>query len=660
MRTEKRERVERHLAAILAADIAGYARLMGEDEEGTLAALRMWRREIADPRIREHRGRIVKTTGDGFLVEFASVVDAVHCAVEMQREMALRNAAIPVERRIEFRVGINLGDIISEDHDIYGDGVNVAARLEALAEPAGICISRVVRDQIRDKLPYVFEDMGEQQVKNIARPVRAYAMSAQAVAATEPSPAPAAWARSGVRRSHVVIAASAAAAIAILVAGWWAWSRGGVPIPSPQLPPQAGAPAAPTHGAGNPATGAPRLSIVVLPFENLSHDPDQDYFADGITEDLTTDLSRISGSFVIARNTAFTYKGIAVDAKQLGRDLGVRYVLEGSVRRLGDQVQVNVQLIDAASGAHVWADRFETDRRNLVEAQSEITGRLARTLNLELVQAVGRRIEQERAVDPDAQDLIMRGWALYQRPLNAENRKEALQAFERAQAIDSNSLDAEIGIAAVLTVNIADGTTETPKEDEARAEKLLGDALRRDPNRSQIHVTMALLRRLQNRLAESRIEWERAIALDPNNAAAYGQLGVTLIYLGEPAAAIPLEEKRLRLNPNDPNIALAYWSLGLAHLLLGHLDEAIDLLTKARAANPRIYYIDLDLAAALALKGNLVEAHAALSEAIKLKPDINSMTRQQARWAYTNNPAYRALAEKTVDVGLRKAGMPEE
>ena len=660
MRTEKRERVERHLAAILAADIAGYARLMGEDEERTLATLRMWRREIADPRIREHRGRIVKTTGDGFLVEFASVVDAVHCAVEMQREMALRNADLPAERRVEFRIGINLGDIISEDDDIYGDGVNVAARLEALAEPAGICISRVVRDQIRDKLPYMFEDMGEQQVKNIVRPVRAYSLSPQAVAATEASPAAAGLTRRGVRRSHVVIAASAAAAIAILAAGWWAWPRGGLPVATLHSPPQAGAPAAPPRDAGNPATTAPRLSIVVLPFENLSHDPDQDYFADGITEDLTTDLSRISGSFVIARNTAFTYKGKSVDVKQLGRDLGVRYVLEGSVQRLGDQVQVAVQLIDAASGAHVWADRFETDRRNLVEAQSEITGRLARTLNLELVQAVGRRIEQERAVDPDAQDLVMRGWALYQRPLSAENRKEALQAFERAQAIDPQSVDAEIGIAAVLTVNVADGTTETPKEDEARAEKLLADALRRDPNRSQLHVTLALLRRLQNRLAELRIEWERAIALDPNNAAAIGQLGVTLIYLGEPAAAIPLEEKRLRLNPDDPNIALAYWSLGLAHLLLGHLDQATDLLTKARAANPRIYYINLDLAAALALKGNLDEARAALAEAIRLKPDINSIARQDARWAYTNNPAYRALAEKTVDVGLRKAGMPEE
>jgi len=654
MIARKRARVARHLAAILAADIAGYGRLMGEDEEGTLAALRMWRREIAEPRIKEHRGRIVKTTGDGFLVEFASVVDAVHCAVEMQRAMAERNADIPAERRIEFRIGINLGDIISEGRDIYGDGVNVAARLEALAEPAGICISRVVRDQIRDKLPYIFEDMGEQQVKNIARPVRAYALSAQAVVATAPSPTPAASTRSGLARRPVIAASMVAAAFAIAIAGWWVWSR--LPTASMQPPPEAGAPTT----SARSATTAPRLSIIVLPFENLSRDPDQDYFADGITEDLTTDLSRISGSFVIARNTAFTYKGKSVDVKQLGRDLGVHYVLEGSVRRLGDQVQVNVQLIDTESGAHVWADRFETDRRNLAEAQSEITGRLARTLNLELVQAVGRRIEQERPVDPDAQDLVMRGWALYQRPLSTENRKEALQAFERAQAIDPNSIDAEIGIAAILVVNIANGTTETPKEDEARAEKLLANALQRDPNRAQIHITIGLLRRLQNRLAESRIEWERAIALDPNNAVAYGQLGVTLIYLGDPAAAIPLEEKRLRLNPNDPNIALAYWSLGLAHLLLGHLDEAIDLLTKARAANPRIYYIHLDIAAAMALKGYLDDAHAALAEAIRLKPTINSMARQRARSAYTNNPAYRVLAEKTVDVGLRLAGMPEE
>lgn len=643
----RRQRSGRHLAAILAADLAGYARLISEDEEGTLGELRTWRNRIADPRIRAHRGRIIKSTGDGFLVEFASVVDAVGCAVEMQREMAARNAEAPLVRRLEFRIGINLGDIVAEAHDIFGDGVNIAARLEALCEPGGICVSRVVRDQIRDKLPYTFEDRGEQQVKNIARPVRVYAMSPAAIAATELAAAPAR------RRAGLLIAAGATAGIVIAVlaavGGWRLWHAEGHDPP----------PSAAASAAAAPATGPPRLSIIVLPLENLSHDPDQDYFADGITEDLTTDLSRIAGSFVIARNTAFTYKGIPVDVKQLGRDLGVHYALEGSVRRVGDQVQVNVQLIDAETGAHVWADRFDTDRRNLAQAQTEITGRLARTLHLELVQAAGRQIEREHPVNPAAQDWIMRGWASYQRTPAASSRDEARQAFEKALEIDPQSYEAKLGIASVLVVGLAAGSDQ-PEEDEARADALLNELLVRDPNRSQLHAMIALLRRVQNRLPESRIEWQRAIELDPNNAAAYGQLGVTLIYLGDPAAAIPLEEKRVRLNPNESNIALAYWSLGLAHLLQGHLPAAIDWLTKARAANPRIYYIDLDLAAALALKGDIAGGKAALAESLKLKPEINSMKRQLARWAYTNNPAYRALAAKTIDVGLRLAGMPEE
>src|ERR1700733_5975570 len=332
MKLLRRDRVERHLAAILAADVAGYTRLMNEDEEATLAELRTWRHQVADPRIRERNGRIVKSTGDGFLVAFTIVVDAVRCAVEMQREMAARNSGLPAEGRLEFRIGINVGDIVVEDHDIFGDGVNFAARLEALADPAGICISRVVRDQIRDKLPYVFDDRGEQQVKNIARPVRVYGMTPEAVAATDLVAVPQ---RRRVRAGGVVVFA----AIAVVAAGggsavWWLSSK-------QQATPSAtvGLPAVSASTTAAPAT-VPRLSIVVLPFENLSHDPDQDYFADGITEDLTTDLSRIAGSFVIARNTAFTYKNRPVDPRQIGRELGVHYVLEGSVRRSGDQVQV--------------------------------------------------------------------------------------------------------------------------------------------------------------------------------------------------------------------------------------------------------------------------------------------------------------------------------
>jgi adenylate cyclase len=307
------DRVERRLAAILAADVAGYSRLMGVDEEGTLAALKAIRRDLVDLKIKEHRGRIVKTTGDGVLVEFASVVDAVRCAVEVQRDMAERNADVPADKRIEFRVGINVGDIISDDNDIYGDGVNVAARLEALAEPGGICVSRVVRDQVRDKLDFAFDDTGEQQVKNIARPVRVY--------------------RVGARVS--------------------------------------GSPAGETPAV--PALALPeKPSIAVLPFQNLSGDSEQEYFADGIVEDIITALSRNRAFFVISRNTTFTYKGPAVDVAKVARELGVRYVLEGSVRRAGNRVRITAQLIDAANGHHLWADRYDREMADVFAVQDEI------------------------------------------------------------------------------------------------------------------------------------------------------------------------------------------------------------------------------------------------------------------------------------------------
>src|ERR1700746_3038206 len=322
----------RRLTAILAADVAGYSRLMGGDEEGTAERLKAHLRELVHPKIAEHRGRIVKNTGDGFLAEFASVVDAVRCAADVQRGMAERNAGTPPEKRIEFRVGINLGDVIAEQHDIFGDGVNVAARLEALAEPGGICVSRVVRDQVRSTLEFDFEDMGEQSVKNIARPVRVYALR------------------------HEGTAGSTSARV------------------SPKVP-------------GPPFIAAPRLSIVVLPFANLSDDREQQYFADGITEDLTTDLSRLWNVFVISRNTAFTYRNKSIDTKQIGRELRVRYVLEGSVRRSGNQIRINGQLIEAQTDAHLWADVFARDTIDLFVLQSEITGRLANALGVELIAA---------------------------------------------------------------------------------------------------------------------------------------------------------------------------------------------------------------------------------------------------------------------------------
>ncbi len=377
----------RRLAAILAADVAGYSRLMGVDEEGTLERLKSLRRDLLDPKIAEHRGRLVKTTGDGILVEFASVVDAVRCAIAVQQAMPERNTDVGADSRIELRIGINLGDVIVEGDDLYGDGVNIAARIEALADAGGVFVSNTVHDQVRDRLPFAFEDLGEQQVKNIARPVRVYRVR-------DPLTHPAAEAP-GSRLSRS--------------AGEGAERR--------------------RREAGE---GSPRLSIVVLPFANLSHDPEQEYFADGITEDLTTDLSRIADSFVISRNTAFTYKGRRVDVRQVGRELGVRHVLEGSVRLTGDRVRVNVQLTDAETGAHLWADRFDTSRADLDQAQDEITGRLAHTLNRELVVAAVGRLEGQHKTDPDARDLVMRGWALWRRPTTISARQAARKELSGA------------------------------------------------------------------------------------------------------------------------------------------------------------------------------------------------------------------------------------
>jgi adenylate cyclase len=597
-------RVERRLAAILAADVAGYSRLMGMDEEGTHERLKAHFRQLINPKIKEHGGRVVKNTGDGLLAEFPSAVNAVRCATEVQRAMIYRNADVPGGARISFRIGVNLGDVIVEPEDIFGDGVNIAARLEAIAEPGGICISSTVHYHIGMRLPYLFEDIGEQIVKNIARPVRAYSMSAAAVASL------------------------------------------------PQIS---------TTEAANPVSSStvPSLSIVVLPFVNLSNDPEQEYFADGITEDLTTDLSRISGSFVIARNTAFTYKGKPIDAKQVGQELGVRYILEGSVRRTGHRVRINVQLIDAEKGGHLWAERFDANCGNLAEAEDEITVRLAQNLSLELIADVGRRIEHQRSADLDVRDLVMRGRALFNRPYSAETLREAQEAYERALEKDSGSIDAKVGVAAVLLTKMANAWSTSREQDAARAEQLLVAALERNANNASARAMMGLLRRLQDRLTESRIEWETAIALDPNNVAAIRQLGYTLMHLGDPETAIPLIEKGIRLSPHDAGTPGAYQVLGLCHLLLGNLEQAIHFSRRSRAGNPRLYYTHTNLAAALALEGNLDEAKFALAEAIKLKSEPSSLEQIRASLPYAN-PKYMALLERTVFVGLRRAGLPEQ
>ena len=591
----------RRLAAILAADVAGYSGLMGADEEGTLAALKTIRQELSDPKVKEHRGRIVKTTGDGLLVEFASVLDAVSCAVEVQQGMAARNAEVPEERRIEFRIGINLGDVIRDGRDIFGDGVNVAARLEALAEPGGICVSRVVRDQVRDRLDYTFEDMGERQVKNIARPLRVYTLRREAVANLST-------------------------------------------ISSP-----------PTTSSSSPIA-APRLSIVVLPLANLSNDPEQQYFADGITEDLTTDLSRIAHSFVISRNTAFTYRNKPIDTKQIGRELGVRYVLEGSVRRSGNQVRVNAQLIDADTDAHLWAERFDGDIGDLFVLQNEITSRIAIALNLELLAA-----EAARPTDrPDARDYILRARAAYLHGPRRDNYAEIIENLERALTLDPQSIEAQGRLAAELAGRVLDGLTATAATDIARAERLTVQALTIDPRSPLAHFARGQLLRAQRRPAEAIAEYETVIASDRNHVNALAATSWCLAYTGslEPAIAVLLQV--VRLSPRDPEIGVWFGRIGLIYLLQSRFDEAVLWLERARNANPELPYLHCHLASAYALTGEIDRAAAELSEARTLRGEGYFSISQMKAVGYFGVPTVNDLYEATFFAGLRKAGVPEE
>jgi len=480
----------RRLTAILAADVAGYSRLMGGDEEGTHDRLKIHLGELVNPKIAEHRGRVVKNTGDGLLAEFGSVVDAVRCAVQIQRGMADREPELPEESRIRFRIGINLGDVIAEEHDIFGDGVNVAARLEGLAEPGRICVSRVVRDQVRDRLDYTFEDLGEQQVKNIARPVRAYALRPKAIA----------------------------------------------DLPAPSV--------LPVPPISQPAV-APRLSIVVLPFSNLGNDPEQQYFADGITEDLTTDLSRIAGMLVISRNTAFTYQGKRVGSKQIGRELGVRYGLEGSVRRSGNQVRVSAQLIDAETNAHLWAERFDREVGDLFALQNEITSRIAVALNVELLAAeAGRRTD-----NPDAMDYFFRGRSSYLKPNSREKWDETIGLFERALALDPRLVNAQSLLASSLADRVLSGVSYSAAADLARAEELVGLALAQAPRSALSHFAKGQLLRARGLAEEAIPEYETAIALNRNSAAAMFALGQCKLLTGSIEEDIPLVEQAIRLSP---------------------------------------------------------------------------------------------------------------
>lgn len=624
------ERTQRHLAAILAADVAGYTRLMEQDETDTFARLKAHRKELFEPEIEKHGGRVFKLTGDGLLAEFGSVVDAVECAVAVQRGMAERNKDVADDRRIDVRIGINLGDVIVEGEDRHGDGVNITARLQELAEPGGIAVSRTVVDHVKHKLALRFESLGEQRVKNITDPIAVYRLAADRTARR--LRVPARLMRLGGRRVSLAVVA----AILLLIAGtgatsWYLYSRDRQPI----------------H----------RLSIVVLPFNNLSNDPEQEYFADAITNNLTTDLSRIEDSFVIAPNTARTYKGRNLEAKQIGHELNVRYILDGSLRRTENQVRVNAQLTDTETGAAVWSDRFDGDWTKSMQLEDEITGRLARRLDLELTNEESRRAQSERPNDPDAVDLAMRAWSVLNQPYSRERLEQSRSLFEQALHIDPGLSTALVGLSRTLATEVNYRWSAAPAEALARADDLVSRVLSASPNNAMAHFVKGEILRAGGKDFESAIgEYEAAIAINPSLAPAYAQLGHAKIRAGRAEEAFVPLQTAIHLSPRDPLLNIWYFIICHAYTHLGRDDAAIEWCRRSVAIGP--FWISyVDLASAYAWTGRKDEAQAAVAELLKLMPNYTV-----DRWAHegwSSNPVFLAQYQRIIE-GLRKAGLPEK
>jgi TolB-like protein/class 3 adenylate cyclase/Tfp pilus assembly protein PilF len=634
----------RRLAAIVAADVAGYSRLTGADEEGTLERLRTLRHETLDPAIREHHGRIVKTTGDGLLIKFASVVDAVRGAIAIQRDMTRRNTEVSPERRIQFRIGINLGDVVAEGDDLLGDGVNVAARLEGIAEPGGICLSRAAYDQARGKIDLAAQDLGEQRLKNIAEPVRVFKIDLHNGRGDT---------RARSRDRTPRLAAAVGAVVVVLaaagVATWYVRDlrEGSVPLQ--------------TIAASRTAP-APRLSIVVLPFANLSGDPKQDYLADVITEELTTSLSRISGSFVVARSTAFTLKGKPIDVKQAGRDLGVRYVLEGSEEPSGDRVRVNVQLIDAETGAHLWADRFDANRTDLLAMQDEIVERMSGPLELRLVDVDAARVARTPPGNRDAQDLALQCFAgVFTSPSIYDEHDPAFGFCERALQSDSRNVIALtfMSLKSLTPVMLVQSTDA--KAAIRQADELVSRALVVDRNFYWAHFAKGYVLVAQKRFEEAIAEMEQTLALNPSFVGCYIPLCQANNFLGRPERCIEYADKAIRLSPRDPLLAVFYAEKAWSLLMLQRDDQAIEWLRRTLAVMPERSIQQALLASALALTGRQAEAREALQRYLSLKGTTSKTIVQfRARHrALSDDPKWRAYSDRLIE-GLRKAGMPEQ
>jgi TolB-like protein/class 3 adenylate cyclase len=626
--------MERRLTSILAADVVGYSRLMEADEAGTLAALKSHRKELIDSKVAEHNGRIVKLMGDGALVEFGSVVDAVTCALAIQNGMAVRNENVTDDRRIVLRIGVHLGDVMVEEDDLYGDGVNVAARLEGLAEPGGICISQQVLDHVETKLDLAYEDMGEQQVKNIARPIHAYRIQREGAARGKTIAT-----RRGISAAQLLGSAVVVILIVVgAVAAWWQPWKSGVE---------------PTSASGVTAPATDRPSIAVLPFDNISDDPEQEYFADGMTEDLITDLSKISDLTVISRTSTAGYKGRKIDIREVGEALGVGYVIEGSVRKAGEQVRINAQLIDATTGGHLWAERYDGNLNDIFGLQDQVLEQIVGSLALKLSGEERRRLADKGTDSIAAHDLYLRG--LFQESaFTREGYREARRFYDQALAIDPDYAMAYARIANVLELSARNGWSNDVQADLTKALELSEKAVALDPQNPNLHWSLSRsIARLGTPEAIKRSikSMERAIELDADFADAYAYLAV--LYAGDGRAGDGLRsvETAMRLNPRFP-----FWYLfmrGMAHFCLKDYQSAIVDIEVAAERNPTAQFVRWFLASTLTNAGQIEDAEWQVEELYLLgfEGNISTIVETQP----IQDPECK---ERYID-GLRKAGIPE-
>jgi adenylate cyclase len=587
----------RKLAAIMAADIAGFSRLTGADEDRTLARLRAVRSDLLDPTIAVHKGRVVKRTGDGALVEFRSVVDAVRCAIEVQNSMIERNSGVAPERRIEFRIGIHLGDVVEEsDGDLMGDGVNIASRLEGVAEPGAICLSEDAYRQVRSRFELAIQDLGETKLKNIAEPIRVYSIHVGSAGGATPQ------------------ARTAAA------------EQPSAPLALPDKP-----------------------SIAVLPFQNMSGDTEQEYFSDGMTEDLITDLSKVSGLFVIARNSSFAYKGKAIKVQDIGRDLGVRFVLEGGIRRAGNRVRITAQLIDAASGGHLWAERFDRDLTDIFATQDEVVQKIVGALAIKLTQGEQQRLRRRGTGNMEAYESWLRARELLGR-ITRESAAQARIMYRRAIELDGNFAAPHAGLAlAGLSEYISDWAND-PAQTLNEAERWARRAVELDDLEPLSHLALGSILLYRRDHAAALAEFHHMIDVDPNFAGGHSAMGLALMYTGRAAEALEPIALSMRLDPYFPSIVLHF--LAQANFSLGNYEAAAQSLVQRIARTPATDASRMLLAACYGHLGRAEEARAAWAELLKVNPEFSLMQRERVL-PYKDAGDFQRIVE-----GLAKAGLP--